>query len=100
MQWDYDFKKTFNSFHHDIFHHKLERYGTRGVVLDWVQSYLNRGVCEVGGLLFFMFGHCFWCPPGVRVGGKAVYIIDICKVSKILKLVLFADDTNIFCSGN
>ena len=24
---------------------------------------------------------------------------DICNVSKILKFILFADDTNIFCSG-
>ena len=29
-----------------------------------------------------------------------LYINDICKVSKLLKLVLFADDTNIFCSGD
>ena len=26
-----------------------------------------------------------------------MYINDICKVSKIFKLILFADDTNIFC---
>ena len=29
-----------------------------------------------------------------------LYINDICKVSKLLKLVLFADDTNIFSSGD
>ena len=28
-----------------------------------------------------------------------IYINDICNVSNILKFVLFADDTNIFCSG-
>ena len=28
-----------------------------------------------------------------------MYINDICNVSNILKFVLFADDTNIFCSG-
>ena len=28
-----------------------------------------------------------------------VYINDICKTSKILQFVLFADDTNIFCTG-
>ena len=26
-----------------------------------------------------------------------MYINDICKVSKIFKFILFADDTNIFC---
>ncbi len=28
-----------------------------------------------------------------------MYINDICRVSQVLKLVLFADDTNKFCSG-
>ena len=28
-----------------------------------------------------------------------LYINDICRVSNVLRLVLFADDTNIFCSG-
>lgn len=28
-----------------------------------------------------------------------MYINDFCKVLKIFKFVLFADDTNIFCSG-
>jgi len=28
-----------------------------------------------------------------------LYIHDICKVSELLKFVLFADDTNIFISG-
>lgn len=30
---------------------------------------------------------------------SALYIIDICNVSKLLKFVLFADDRNLFCSG-
>ena len=29
-----------------------------------------------------------------------LYVNDICNISKILKFVLFADDTNIFCSGH
>ena len=28
-----------------------------------------------------------------------LYINDICKVSTLLKYVLFADDTNLYCSG-
>ena len=40
-------------------------------------------------------------PQGSVLGPKMfiVYINDICKVLRILKFVLFADDTNIFCSG-
>ena len=29
-----------------------------------------------------------------------LYVNDICNISKILNFVLFADDTNIFCSGH
>ena len=29
-----------------------------------------------------------------------LYVNDICNISKVLKLLLFADDTNIFCSGH
>lgn len=31
---------------------------------------------------------------------RTEYINDICKVSKVMKFVLFADDTNIVCSGD
>ena len=29
-----------------------------------------------------------------------LYINDICNISSLVKFVLFADDTNIFCSSN
>ena len=29
-----------------------------------------------------------------------IYINDLCQVSDILKLIMFADDTNLFCSSN
>ncbi|MPV02359.1 hypothetical protein FVA96_24525 [Escherichia coli] len=41
-------------------------------------------------------------PQGSVLGPKLFirYINDISKVSKILKFVWFADDTNIFCTGD
>ena len=41
-------------------------------------------------------------PQGSVLGPKLfiMYINDISNISKILKLILFADDTNIFCTGD
>jgi len=41
-------------------------------------------------------------PQGSVLGPKLflLYINDICRVSEVLKFVLFADDTNIFGSGD
>ena len=42
-----------------------------------------------------------WHPSRVSVGTYPFYlhISDICKVSEVLKFVLFADDTNILATG-
>ena len=32
--------------------------------------------------------------------GNRQYVNDICNISKILDLILFADDTNLFCTGD
>ena len=34
-------KKTFDTINHDIWLQQLERYGIRGVVLDWVKRYMG-----------------------------------------------------------
>lgn len=41
-------------------------------------------------------------PQGSVLGPKffILYINAICKITKLLHFVLFADDTNIFCSGD
>ena len=38
------------------------------------------------------------CTPGAKL--FILYNNDICSVYKLIKLFLFADDTNIFCSAN
>ena len=41
-------------------------------------------------------------PQGSILGPKlfVLYVNDICNISKVLKFILFVDDTNIFCSGH
>ena len=43
---------------------------------------------------------CAWCSSGIesRPFVYLLYINDLPNVSKILKFILFADDTNVFCS--
>lgn len=76
----------------------------RGAVLNWLNSYLHNRQQYV-----YFAGNTSEClkiecgvPQGSVLGPKLfiLYINDICEVSKLLRFVLFADDTNFFCSGD
>lgn len=99
-----DLKKAFDTINHDILIEKLERYGIRGIVLQWVKSYLHKRsqYVKLGDNISTCLDIVSGVPQGSVLGPKLfiLYINDIYKVSNALKLILFADDTNIFCSGN
>ena len=97
-----DLKKAFDTIDHSLLLKKLDHYGIRGVPNDWLKSYLSNRKQFVSfddfnsNLMNISCG----VPQGSILGPSLfiLYINDICNVSKILKFVLFADDTNIFCS--
>ena len=99
-----DLKKAFDTIDHKILLEKLYHYGLRGRSNDWIKSYLTSRKqyvkledCESDSLEVLC-----GVPQGSILGPKLfiLYINDMANVSKILKFILFADDTNIFCSGN
>ena len=97
-----DLKKAFDTVNHSVIIEKLNHYGVRGVAENWIKSYLS------GRNQFVKLGECssdviqISCgvPQGSVLGPKLfiLYINDICNVSKLLKFILFADDTNILYS--
>lgn len=83
---------------------KLEKCGIRGLVLDWIKSYLKeqQQFVKLGNHCSKYLDITCGVPLGSVLGPKffMFYINDICRVSTVLKLVSSEDDTNIFGSGD
>ena len=99
-----DFSKAFDCLNHQILFNKLEHYGVRNEALLWFKSYFTdryQYVSYDGSESDKMLITC-GVPQGSILGPLLflLYVNDVVNVSNILLLILYADDTNAFLSGN
>ena len=95
-----DLKKAFDTLDHQLLIEKLKFYDIRRITSQWLNSYLKNRKHFV--LYNNVESDMGWVQCGVPQGsllGPSVFLLyrnDLCNVSKLLQIVLFADDTNIF----
>ena len=98
-----DLSKAFDCVDHQILIKKMEHYGIRGTVLDWFSSYLSNRLQYVymNDTSSIMQNINIGVPQGSVLGPLLflLYINDIQFVSKIFHAIIYADDTNLFLSG-
>ena len=96
-------KKAFDTIDTNLLCKKLEHLGVRDIVNDWLKSYLNnrKQYVEINKVRSDSSKVVCGVPQGSLLGPVLfiLYINDICNISKLLNMILFADDTNLFRSG-
>ena len=99
-----DLSRAFDMISHDILVKKLQFYGIRGVALDWFIDYLsNRKQYVVfNNEKSKMVKVNIGVPQGSILGPLLflLYVNELPDISKKLSYIQYADDTNIFITGN
>ena len=98
-----DFSKAFDTVNHEILLRKLDVYGVRGVANDWVRSYLSnrKQFVTVNGVKSKTMTIECGVPQGSILGPLLflVYINDLATISTSMEMIMFADDSNFFATG-
>ena len=99
-----DLSKTFDTVNHNILLEKLKAYGIQPENLKWFRSYLSNRKQFILYDDFKKEVKIVKCgvPQGSILGPLLflVFVNDLSNSTKVLDPVLFADDTNLFCSDS
>ena len=99
-----DFSKAFDTVNHQILLNKMYKYGIRGIAFKWMESYLsNRRQFVLFKDVKSEYATVTCVMPQGSIMGPLLFLLyvnDIANVSMSLLPILFADDTNVFLTGN
>ena len=98
-----ELKKAFDTIDHILLLQKLNSYWIRGIANAWLDSYLK----ERSQYVFYNNTNsdptkmCCGVPQGSILEPKLIIfnINDMVNVLNIFKFIIFADDTNLFCTS-
>lgn len=102
MWYFLDLSKASDTVNHHIILQKHEHYGIRGIVYDWLKSYLNnrKQFVSLGSVESELKNVSCGAPQDSLLGNLfLLYVNHIQNFINIIDIHIFADDSNFFYPG-